>query len=219
MEGFLTHAGYAGLAVFGFLQACCIPIPSEITFGFAGILAFQGHLNLILVIIVGTVAELAGSYVSYGVGRAGGRPLVDRFGKYVLITRKDVDRAERFFAGRGAWAVSVGRMLPVIRAFASIVAGLVGIPPVQFGVLSLIGTLLYVIVLSFIGYAVGSAWNSIAHDISIGAYVLVALVVVAIVAFVAHRLCEVRKEAAAARQAGGPPAPGQGRRGSHAARD
>jgi membrane protein DedA with SNARE-associated domain len=212
MESFLTHAGYAAVVIFGFLEACCIPISSEVTFGFAGILAFQGHLNLALVIIIGSLAELGGSYFSYAVGRIGGRPLVDRLGKFVLITRKDVDRAERFFAGRGSWAVPVGRALPVIRAFVSIVAGLVGVPAVQFGVLSLIGTVVYVIALTVIGYELGSAWNSISHDISIGSYVLVAVVVLLIVGFVAYRLREVRKEAAADRTAPGgasaPAAPG-----------
>jgi membrane protein DedA with SNARE-associated domain len=205
MESFLTHAGYAALVIFGFLEACCIPISSEVTFGFAGILAFEGHLNLVLVIVIGSLAELAGSYVSYGVGRVGGRPLVDRFGKYVLITRRDVDRAERFFAGRGAWAVPVGRMLPVIRAFVSIVAGLVGVPAVQFGVLSLIGTVIYAIVLTLIGYEVGSAWHSIQHYISIGGIVLIVIVVLLAVGFVLYRLREVRKEAAADRAAQGSP--------------
>ena len=97
MESFLTHAGYLALILFGFVEACCIPISSEITFGFAGVLASQGHLSLILVIIIGTVAELAGSFASYAVGRKGGRPAVDRFGKYVLLTQRDLDRAERFF--------------------------------------------------------------------------------------------------------------------------
>jgi membrane protein DedA with SNARE-associated domain len=196
MESFLTHAGYAALLIFGFLEASCIPISSEVTFGFAGILAFEGHLNLALVIIVGSVGELAGSFFSYGVGRLGGRPLIDRVGKYVLVTRRDVDRAERFFAGRGGWAVAVGRMLPVIRAFVSLVAGLVEVPVAQFGVLSLIGTVVYAVVLSVIGYEVGSAWHSIQHYISVGGYALVALAVVAIVGFVVYRLREVRKEAA-----------------------
>ncbi|HYK69710.1 MAG TPA: DedA family protein, partial [Streptosporangiaceae bacterium] len=69
MDSFITHAGYAAVILFGFLEACCVPIPSEVTFGFAGVLAYQGHLNLALVIVAGTLAELAGSYVSYGVGR------------------------------------------------------------------------------------------------------------------------------------------------------
>jgi membrane protein DedA with SNARE-associated domain len=219
MESFLTHAGYAALLIFGFLEACCIPISSEITFGFAGILAFEGHLNLALVIIIGSVGELAGSFVSYGVGRLGGRPLIDRVGKYALITRKDVDRAERFFAGRGSWAVAVGRMLPVIRAFISLVAGVVGVPVVQFGVLNVIGTVIYAVALSLIGYELGSAWHSISHYISVGGYALVVLVVLAIVAFIVYRLREVRKEAAADRAApaGAPADPPQ--RARHAAKD
>ena len=200
MESFLTHAGYAALIVFGFLEACCIPISSEITFGFAGVLAYQGHLNLALVIIIGSLAELAGSYASYGVGRFGGRPVVERVGKYALITHKDIDRAERFFAGRGAWTVAVGRMLPVIRAFTSIVSGLVDVPALQFGLLSLAGTVVYVVAFSVIGYELGSAWHSISHDVSIGGYVIVVLVVLAVIGFVVYRLREVRRESAAARE-------------------
>jgi membrane protein DedA with SNARE-associated domain len=204
MESFLTSAGYGALILFGFLEACCVPISSEITFGFAGVLAYQGHLSLILVIVIGTLAELAGSCVSFAVGRWGGRPLVDRVGRYVLVTRTDVDRAERFLAGRGAWAVPVGRMLPVVRAFVSIVAGLIEMPALRFGILSLIGTVIYASVLSAIGYAVGSAWHSVAHDVSIAGYVIVVLVVAAIVAFVAYRLRAVRREGAAAVPAGDP---------------
>jgi membrane protein DedA with SNARE-associated domain len=197
MESFLTHAGYAALIVFGFLEACCIPISSEITFGFAGVLAYQGHLNLALVIIIGSLAEFAGSYASYGVGRIGGRPVVERLGKYALITNKDIDRAERFFAGRGSWTVTVGRMLPVIRAFTSIVAGLVEVPALQFGLLSLVGTVVYVVAFSLIGYELGSAWHSVSHDVSIAGYVIIVLVVLALAGLIAYRLREVRKESAA----------------------
>src|SRR6202142_282873 len=161
MESFLTSAGYAALILFGFLEAACIPISSEITFGFAGVLAYQGHLNLALVIIIGSLAELAGSYASYAVGRVGGRPLVHKLGRYVLVTESDVARAERFLEGRGAWAVPVARMLPFIRAFASIVAGIVDVPAVRFGVLSGIGTLVYVVALSSIGYSLGGQWSKL----------------------------------------------------------
>jgi membrane protein DedA with SNARE-associated domain len=202
MEGFLTSAGYAALILFGFLEAACIPISSEITFGFAGVLAYEGHLSLVLVIIIGTIAELAGSYASYAVGRVGGHPLVHRLGRYVLVTQSDVARAERFLTGRGAWALPVGRMLPFVRAFTSIVAGLVDIPPVRFGVLNLIGTVVYAVVLSSIGYGLGSAWNSIDHGLTVAGYLLFAIVVIAIVAFVVYRLREFRKEDAR-EQAGG----------------
>jgi membrane protein DedA with SNARE-associated domain len=195
MESFLVHAGYAALILFAFLEGCCIPIPSEITFGFAGVLAFQGHLSLPLVIILGTLAELAGSYVSYYVGRVAERPVVERFGRYVLITKADIDRAERFLAGRGAWAIPVARMLPFVRSFASVVVGFAGVPALRFGVLSLIGTAIYATVVASIGYGVGSAWHSVAHDLAVAGYVMFAIVVVAIVAFILYRVREVRREA------------------------
>jgi membrane protein DedA with SNARE-associated domain len=197
MDSFLIHAGYAAVILFGFLEACCVPIPSEITFGFAGVLAYQGHLNLALVIIAGTLAELAGSYVSYGVGRVVERPVVERLGRYVLITKADLDRTERFLAGRGAWAIPLGRALPFVRSFTSVVAGFAGVPALRFGVLSLIGTLVYGSVIASIGYGVGSAWHTVEHDLSVAGYVLAALVVAAIVAFVVIRVRAFRREAAA----------------------
>ena len=200
MESFLTSAGYAALILFGFLEAACIPISSEITFGFAGVLAYQGHLNLALVIIIGSLAELAGSYTSYAVGRIGGKPLVRRLGRYVLVTESDIDRAERFLTGRGAWAVPVGRMLPFVRAFTSIVAGLVRIPAARFGVLSLIGTVIYAAALSSIGYGLGSAWQSVSHGLTVVGYVLFAVLVIAIVGFVVYRWRQFRREA----RSGGP---------------
>jgi membrane protein DedA with SNARE-associated domain len=205
MESFLTSAGYAALILFGILEAACIPISSEITFGFAGVLAYQGHLNLALVIIIGTAAEMIGSYISYAVGRVGGKPLVHKLGRYVLVTQADVDRAERFLAGRGSWAVVVGRMLPFVRAFTSIVAGLVRIPALRFGVLSLIGTVIYATVLSVAGYQLGHAWNSVSHGLTIVGYALFALVVIAIVGFVVYRLRQFRRESAQGLAAGALP--------------
>jgi membrane protein DedA with SNARE-associated domain len=213
MESFLTSAGYAALILFGFLEAACIPISSEITFGFAGVLAYQGHLNLALVIIIGSLAELAGSYTSYAVGRIGGKPLVRRLGRYVLVTESDIDRAERFLTGRGAWAVPVGRMLPFIRAFTSIVAGLVRIPAARFGVLSLIGTVIYAAALSSIGYGLGSAWQSVSHGLTIVGYALFAVLVIAIVGFVVYRWRQFRREARSGGPGSGGPAPAGG---SHA---
>jgi membrane protein DedA with SNARE-associated domain len=203
MQSFLvSHAIYA-IILFGVLEAMCIPISSELTFLLGGAIASGGvaathqHPSLALVIILGTLAELVGSYISYGVGRAGGRPLVRRWGKYVLVTEADVTRAERFLVGRGVWAVPVARMIPFVRAFASLVAGLVDVPPVRFGVLSAVGTVIYVVVLSSIGYSLGSEWSKINHGLTVVSYILVALVVVAIIAVVLYRLREFRREAAA----------------------
>ena len=194
MESFLASHVYYALILFGFLEAACIPISSEITFGFAGVLAYQGHINLASVIIIGSLAELAGSYASYWVGRRGGYPLVRKLGRYVLVTESDVNRAERFLEGRGAWAVPVGRMLPFVRAFISIVAGIVRMPAGRFGILSLIGTVIYAAALSSIGYGLGSTWESVNHGLTMAGYILFALVVVAIVGFVLYRLRQFRRE-------------------------
>jgi membrane protein DedA with SNARE-associated domain len=198
MESFLSQWGLAAVFLFGFLEACCIPIPSEITFGFAGVLAGEGKLNIVAVIIVGTLAELIGSYVSYTVGRVAERPLVSRFGRYLLITERDIDRAERFLAGRGVWAVPVGRALPVVRTFISIVAGFTKMPALLFGVLSLIGTAIWVTVISLLGYGLSGTWQSISHGIAVAGYLIAAVAVLAVVALVLHRLREVRRETAAA---------------------
>jgi len=213
MTGFLaSHAIYA-IVLFGVLEAMCIPISSELTFLVGGAIASGAvigthqqatqHPSLALVIILGTLAELVGSFIAYGVGRAGGRPLVHRFGKYVLVTQRDVDRAERFLVGRGAWALPVARMLPVIRAFASLVAGVVEIPPLRFGVLNAIGTVVYVSALSGIGYSLGGQWEKFNRTFSDVSYVLAALIVLAIVGYVIYRLREFRKESAYAAKHGG----------------
>ena len=202
MQSFLvSHAIYA-IVIFGVLEAMCIPISSELTFLLGGAIASGGvaagqHPSLALVIILGTLAELVGSFISYYVGRVGGKPRVRRWGRYVLVTEGDVARAERFLVGRGVWALPVARMLPFVRAFASIVAGLVDIPPLRFGVLSGIGTLIYVVVLSSIGYSLGSQWSKINHSLSLATYILVAVVVVALIGFVVYRLREFRREGAA----------------------
>lgn len=216
MQGFLQSWGYVAIIVFGVLEAACIPISSELTFLLGGALASAGfsathHLNLALVIILGTLAELVGSYIAYGVGRAGGHPLVRRWGRYVLVTESDMARAERFLVGRGAWAVPVARMLPLVRAFAGLVSGIVGIPPVRFGVLNAIGTLIYVIALSSVGYALGGQWAKINHGLTYVSYALIVVVVLAIVAFVLIRLREFRKEAAGRGAVGDVPSGNGGR--------
>jgi membrane protein DedA with SNARE-associated domain len=210
MESFLAAHGIYAIILLGFLEAACVPIPSEVTFGFGGVLAYQGHLNLASVIIIGSLAELAGSYASYYVGRRGGRPLVHKLGRYVLVTESDVNRAERFLEGRGAWAVSVGRMLPFVRAFTSIVAGLIRLPALRFGILSLIGTVIYAAALSSIGYGLGSAWESVNKGLTVVGYVLFALIVIAIVGFVLYRLRQFRREDQLRRSGGLPTGPGTG---------
>jgi membrane protein DedA with SNARE-associated domain len=197
MTSFLTDAGYWALIVFAFVQACCIPISSEITFGFAGVLAYQGHLSLPLVIVIGTLGELAGSSAAYGLGRLGGRNTVERYRKYLLMTRKDVERAERFFAGRGAWSVAVARVIPLVRAFTGLVAGLMEVPAAPFELFNLIGTVVWATALSVIGYELGSSWDKAAKNVSHASDGLAVLVVLMLVVLIVHKALQVRKERAA----------------------
>jgi membrane protein DedA with SNARE-associated domain len=215
MTGFLeSHAIYA-IMLFGVLQAMCIPISSELTFLVGGAVASGAalgtgpvplqHPQLWQVIVLGTLAEMVGSFIAYGVGRAGGRPLVHRWGRYVLVTQNDVDRAERFLVGRGVWALPVARMLPFVRAFASLVAGIVEIPPVRFGILNLIGTVVYVTALSWIGYSLGGAYKSFSKNFTDASYVIIGLIVLALIVVVIHRLREFRRETAYSSKHGGTP--------------
>jgi membrane protein DedA with SNARE-associated domain len=206
MTSFLTDAGYWALIVFAFVQACCIPISSEITFGFAGVLAYEGHLSLALVIIIGAAAELAGSSAAYGLGRLGGRHTVERYRRYLLMTRKDVERVERFFDGRGAWSVAVARVIPLVRAFAGLVAGLMEVPALPFEIFNLIGTLAWATALSLIGYELGNDWTSASKNFSHASDILAAVVVLLLVLLIAHKALQVRRErrAEAAALATGP---------------
>jgi membrane protein DedA with SNARE-associated domain len=194
MTSFLTDAGYWALIVFAFVQACCIPISSEITFGFAGVLAYEGHLSLPLVIILGTLAEVAGSSTAYGLGRLGGRPAVERYRKYVLMTRKDVERAERFFGGRGAWTVAVARAVPLVRAFVGLVAGFMEVPLLPFEIFNLIGTAVWATGLSLIGYALGNDWSKASKNFSHASDALAAVVILVLVALIVYKALEMRKE-------------------------
>jgi membrane protein DedA with SNARE-associated domain len=229
MESFLTHAGYLALILFAFLEACSIPfISAEITFGFAGVLAYQGHLNLVLVILIGTVAELAGSFVSYWLGRRGGRPMVERLGRRLTITSSDLDRAERFFDGRGSWSVFIARLIPFVRSVTGLVSGFLEIPALSFGLYNLAATAIWAAGFSLLGYEVGSDWTRMSHKIADAGYLLAALVVLALAFVVWHRIRHVRKhgtppagdiapgtDAAATPPAAAGAAPADGRPRSH----
>src|SRR5215471_19992140 len=197
MENFLTQVmtshGYLALIIFAFVEACCIPISSEITFAFAGVIAATqpNKFSVLAVIIIGTLAEMGGSLTSYAIGRRGGRTLLERYGKWVLISHSDLQRAERFFDGRGAWAVAVARLLPLVRCFASFGAGVVEIPLLPFAVFSLIGTAAWATALTLLGYNLGSTVDKFFKSFSVVGIVLVAL---GLIALVAHRIHVVRKD-------------------------
>jgi membrane protein DedA with SNARE-associated domain len=188
------------------LESACVPIPSEATLGLGGALASgaviagtRGNLNLGLVILVGTLGSVVGSLIAYGVGRTGGRALVDRFGRYLLVTHSDVDRVERWFHGRGEWAVLFGRVMPVIRTFISLPAGVAKMSVPRFVALTAAGVAVWVTVLTSIGYVLGTSWASVSRAFGAASYVVVVVGALALVALLIQRLRAVRRESEGAR--------------------
>ncbi|WAH35430.1 DedA family protein [Alicyclobacillus dauci] len=180
-EHWVHSGGYIGVFVAMLLESACIPIPSEVIMPLGGYLAFAGHLNLWMVIIMGTLGNVVGSLIAYFVGSYGGRPLLNRYGKYVRLSERHLQLAEVWFARRGAWAVFVGRLLPAIRTFISLPAGIGKMPLGRFTLLTALGSLPWVAVLSFAGFKLGQNSSTIQHDMHLLTYLAIILVVAFVV--------------------------------------
>ena len=139
----VASSGYLAIFLLSVLQSCCIPTSSELVMGFGGVLASQGKLSLAGVIAAGVAGEVVGAYIAYFIGRTGGRTLVDRYGRYVLLTNQDLDRAEAWYQRHGRWGVFGSRLVPVIRNFVAVPAGVAEVPLVRFGVMTFLGSLIW----------------------------------------------------------------------------
>lgn len=184
---FVSSAGYGAIFILSVLQSCCVPTSSELTMGFAGYLAYKGQLNLAGAIAAGTGGELVGAYIAWAVGRFGGRAFVDRYGRYILLTHHDLDRAEGWYHRHERWGVFASRLLPVIRNFVAVPAGVAEVPLVRFGILTAAGSLIWLGAWAGIGYGVGSSYDKIAKGFSYLGYVLGILAVLAIAFVIWHR--------------------------------
>ncbi len=136
----ISALGYAGVAGLMAVESACIPLPSEVIMPFAGYLASTGRFSLVLAATAGALGCNIGSTLAYAVGARGGRPLVERWGRYVLLSPADLDRAERFFRRFGAPAVLVGRLLPVVRTFIALPAGAARMPQLPFQLYTFVGS-------------------------------------------------------------------------------
>ena len=192
VEGFAKH-GYLAVFVLMLLESACIPIPSEVTMLFAGFLASPEHptdavqLNFVAVAMAGVVGNVVGSWLAYWVGRAVGRSPLDRWGKYVGIRSHDVDKAEKWWAKHGTATVFFSRMLPVIRTFISLPAGIEKMPFWRFTLYTTAGCIPWVFALTGVGYALGQSWDTILGSFSIASYVIAGLIVVAGLVFLIRR--------------------------------
>lgn len=159
----LSASGYLGVFALMALESACIPIPSEVILPFAGYLVSLGRLNLFLVATIGALGCNLGSTVAYVVGYYGGRPAVRRWGKYLLLTEEDLQRADRFFERFGGPAVFIGRLLPVIRTFIALPAGIARMPMGRFQIYTFLGSWPWCLALAYIGVLLGDAWGSSAR--------------------------------------------------------
>jgi len=201
MQSFVSHYGYWGLLVASILSSACIPVPSEIFYGFAGALcttAITGHARFTIweVIVVGTIGSLIGAVIAYEAGRSAGRTIVDRWGTWILVSHKDLDAGERWFAKYGAISVLLGRVIPVVRSFISVPAGMAEMRRAPFAILTTIGSAAWVALLAGLGYAAGSNWHHVSHDFHIAQWPIVAVIVVLVAWGVWHRIRSVRAEQA-----------------------
>jgi len=199
LNHFLESYGYFAIFFLTVLEAACIPIPSEVTLGLGGAMATgaivgsKHHLDLGVVIAVAIAGEMVGSLIAYTVGRTGGRAIVDRYGRYILLTHKDLDRAEAWFAKRGEPVVLFGRVIPIVRCFISLAAGLAEMQLTRFVVYTLIGVAAWVSILCSIGYAAGSSWESMTKGFGYAGYVVAAGIVVVLVLWAVHRYRHIKE--------------------------
>jgi membrane protein DedA with SNARE-associated domain len=179
VQQFISSYGYLAVFVLMLAESACIPVPSELTMLFAGALsagAVAGaHLNLVLAIAAGVAGNVAGSYLAWGIGIYGGRAAWHRWGRYILLRDDDIDRAERWFGRHGTKAVFFGRLLPVVRTFISLPAGLARMPAGRFGVYTVLGCIPWTAALAWTGYLVGKNWGNVVSALHGPSYALAAL--------------------------------------------
>ena len=186
MQQFITNYGYLAIFLLMLAESACIPVPSELIMTFGGALAAGAvpgtHLNLIGVILAGTAGNVAGSYIAWAVGRYGGRTRAATLGQTDRHLREhDIDRGIAWFDRHGNKAVLIGRVLPVVRTFISLPAGIAEMPALRFGIYTTIGCIPWTTALAVAGYAVGKNWESIVNAFHGPTYIIAAVVLVALV--------------------------------------
>ena len=187
----ISALGYPGIVLLMAIESACIPLPSEVIMPFAGYLVSTGRFDLILAATAGAIGCNLGSIVAYEVGKRGGRPFVQRWGKYVLLDMHDLDRAEYFFRRWGSITVLACRLLPVVRSFIAFPAGVARMPLVRFHIYTFIGSWPWCYALAWVGMKLGVAWRTdprLSHILHRADFVVVGVVVAAAAWFVWHKV-------------------------------
>ena len=215
---FIEDYGYLAVFLLMVVESACIPVPSEVTMLFGGAAAnatfaaslpgSPPHLNFLLIGLMGTLGNLVGSWIAYWVGKTGGRPLVERWGRFIFLRPHELDRAEAWFADHGDAAVFVSRLLPIVRTFISLPAGVARMPFGKFSVYTFAGCLPWTFALAGAGYALGSRWTLVERYFRPIGIVVATLIVVALGWWLIRRSRQKRLDEAATSG----PSPHQGER-------
>jgi len=185
VQSIVRDVGYPGVFVLITLESTLIPIPSELVMPFAGYMASQGEFSLPVILVINSVAALLGSGICYWIGVVGGRPFLEKYGKYFLLRAHDIEKTEAFFAKHGKKTVLIARFVPVIRHVISVPAGIARMPLRAFFVQTFLGSTIWGGALILLGYYVGANWETFAKplkrvDLLIGVILVLALVALGI---------------------------------------
>lgn len=177
----ISNLGYGGIVLLMAIESACIPLPSEIIMPFAGYLVFKGEMQLWAVALAGAVGCVLGSFVAYYAGAWGGRPFVEKYGKYILISHHDLAMADRWFQRHGDITIFVGRLLPVIRTFIAFPAGISRMAMGRFVIYTFVGSYIWCWGLAWVGLKLGQNWNTLGvyfhrFDAAIGVILLIGLI-------------------------------------------
>ena len=198
ITGWLSRMGYEGIFVLMAIESAGLPIPSELIMTFGGYLASLGKINWLLAALIGTLGTALGSAIGYAIGAWGGKPIVDRYGKYIGVTPDKMVWAEKWFCKFGESAVFYTRLLPVVRTIVNVPAGLLGMSFYKFMAYTFAGALPWCLVLSYLGFSLGKNWDEVlqySHPIAWGiAIIVVAFIAGAVVLYLLVRFGYVRKE-------------------------
>lgn len=156
----ISAMGYGGIVLLMAIESACIPLPSEVIMPFSGYLVYTGRFSLVWVATFGALGCNLGSLLAYYIGYYGGRPLVERYGSYIFLNKNELDWADRFFDKRGDWAVLIARLLPVVRTFIAMPAGIARMKQVRFHVFTFIGSWPWCFFLAWIGMRLGEKWHT-----------------------------------------------------------
>jgi membrane protein DedA with SNARE-associated domain len=197
-----SSVGYLGVALWVAIESVIVPIPSELVLPFAGFLVGQGTeiepltgqpWNVVLVTLFGTVGATLGALVAYAIGMYGGRPVIERWGRYLGITPEDLDRADDFFARHGEAAAFFGRLVPIVRSLVSFAAGIAHMPLGRFVVFTFLGSLPWTLLLVVAGVVMGANWEEIGGILKRFEYLVLAILVVIALLWIWFRIVKPRR--------------------------